>query len=111
MATTLYTQSQRTHAEMLVGRRHAWTRATRKSDGLQFFIFESSQLSKDGKPKGYMATARGCTCPGYLYRGRCCHQLAVSLVEQAAKPKPVYKSYAELYPVEDDGDYGNCSAF
>lgn len=84
-AQAVYTESQKAHADLLLSRSHAWTRATRKRDGLAFVIFPSSRRGDANLPIGYYTTESACTCRGYFYRGYCSHVLAVQREAEQAR--------------------------
>lgn len=114
MAVHLITDAMRIHADILVGQALTWVRGHDKRTGREFVQFESSRLKKDGQPIIYRAGANeeGCTCPGYLHRGICCHVLAIAMTKTKKRSSKPMKTYKDLYPEEeDDGYYGNVSAF
>lgn len=101
MATTAYTISQIASAEQLLARSTGWTRGRRKTDGLSFVIFPSS----NGRDAYYTrGDGNGCSCRGWLYRGRCAHSLAVKRDAQAARKaatQPKRRGYDEIYSEND----------
>lgn len=99
MATTVYTDSMKARAEILVSESKTWTRGRRKSDSLAFVIFPSS---KPGR--AYYSTETACSCPSYYHRLACSHVLAVKtdnerVRAEADRPR---KSYDALFPGNDD---------
>lgn len=91
MATTAYTTIQRSHADALIARARFWTRGTSKQTGEAFVIFPSSRQRRDGPQEAWYATAYGCTCPSFTYRGSCAHELAVRTVSERQQAYDTYK--------------------
>ncbi len=96
-----YTDSQRARAAALVENAKLWTRGRRKRDGLAFVLFGSS---KPGH--AYYANEFSCTCSGFLYRGKCSHELAVRTEAEAAREQfaptvKTLKTYEEVYGLVD----------
>lgn len=103
MATTVYTDSMRARAATLLETAKTWNWGRRKSDGIQFVLFSSSRPGH-----AYYTSQIACSCTGYLHRGACSHQLAVSLhvervQEEAARPKR--PTYEDLW----QGDGSECT--
>ena len=69
------TPSQRAAAAQFVSDPSRWTAARSKISGERFWIVAGS------KGTAYYASPRGCTCPGYTYRGCCSHQIAAQMRE------------------------------
>jgi len=105
VAVCIVSPATRRRADQLLQHAERWARGTRKSDGLAFVTFTSS--SKSGGL--YFASVAGCSCPGYLHRGVCCHQLAVaedadrrarqvaSVIHERTRPTPRL-TYEDLVP-------------
>ena len=72
------TASQRAAAEALLADPGRWSPGRSKETGRAFWLVRGSQ------GRSYFTTADGCTCPGFLYRGVCSHQVAATLREAQA---------------------------
>ena len=96
MAQAAYTLSQQASAERLLAQSLTWTRGRRKSDGLSFIIFPSSD-----NRTAYYANERACTCRGFQHRGRCSHELAVKREAEQAREQATRPRYEDLFPEND----------
>ncbi len=96
--TVTPTASQVAHAEQLVAEPERWSRGRSKETGQSFWLIQGSA------GHAHYATASGCTCKGFFYRGSCSHQLAVKVREdreRGERPAPAPRSrYEDLFPAE-----------
>ena len=74
MTTAIISPAMRRSADELLARSDRWARGVRLADSLPFVTFTSA--SKVGV--FYFASERGCFCPGFRNRGKCCHVIAVA---------------------------------
>lgn len=59
-------------AKALASTSQTWARGRSKRTGASFYVIPAS----DGRSAHY-STADGCTCTGFMHRGRCSHVEAV----------------------------------
>ncbi len=78
------TPSMQAGAEQLQASPERWSLGRSKVDGRPFWLIQGSQGA------AHYATAYGCTCKGYRYRGCCSHVVAVTMREaqEAARRNP-----------------------
>jgi hypothetical protein len=76
MAQAQGTTAMQAAAEMLASYSDRWAHGTRNADGQPFVLFAGS------KGAVYYTSERGCSCPGYRFRGICSHRLALELQDE-----------------------------
>jgi hypothetical protein len=77
-------------AEMLASYSDRWAHGTRNADGQPFVLFAGS------KGAVYYTSERGCSCPGYRFRGICSHRLALELQDEREARENGLASAAEV---------------
>ena len=84
----------------LVATADTWSRGRSKRDGTEFWIIPAST----GKT-AHWATATGCTCKSFRWRGTCSHSLAVKARQDRERAA---LQTADRYPVRLTDPYRYC---
>ena len=95
------TASQQAAAEALLADPGRWSPGRSKETGQRFWLIQGRA------GHAHYATAAGCTCKGFFYRGTCSHQLAVKVREDRERierrqpaPAPRRSRYTDLFPAD-----------
>ena len=90
-------------AAQLAAEPERWSRGRSKRTGQEFWVIPGSRGT------AHWATASGCTCKSFRFRGSCSHQLAVKVREDRERierrqpaPAPRPSRYDALFPAEVD---------
>ena len=93
------TASQLAHAEQIAAEPERWSRGRSKQTGQAFWLIQGS------KGAAHYATASGCTCKGFYYRGVCSHVVAVKVREDRERAA---RQTSDRYPVRPTDPYHYC---
>ncbi len=94
------TASQQAAAAALLGQPERWSQGRSKETGERFWLIQGS------KGTAHYATAAGCTCRGFFYRGTCSHQLAVKVREDRERAA---RQTSDRYPVRPTDPFHYCA--